>query len=144
MASTGLLGRLVPELKTQQVRRLLEYHHRGIAVIMLLFGLGQWATIVGVFTARGGIPFPELIAEQQVAIMNLAAADLVAAVGLWMLVPWGTVIWVYAAIAEIVMHTLFADAFGPGMLTVAFHLVAIAAYAVLRLALSRAIPSRGG
>lgn len=137
-----VLGRFMPEFKTTQVRRLLDFHHRGIAVILLLFGLGQWATIIGIFSAAGGVPFPELIAEQQVAIMNLAAADLVAAVGLWMLVPWGTVVWVYAAAVEIIMHTMFADAFGHGVLTVAFHLIALAAYAVLRLALTRAVPPR--
>ena len=44
--------------------------------------------------------------------MHLAVVDLVAAVGLWMRVAWGKVLWVYAALSEIALHTVFIGTFG--------------------------------
>ena len=44
--------------------------------------------------------------------MYLAVVDLVAAVGLWMRVAWGKVLWICAAVSEIALHTVFIRPFG--------------------------------
>ena len=67
-----------------------------------------------------------------VATMHLAVVDLVAAVGLWMRVAWGKVVWVYAALSEIALHTVFIGTFGTNWPVVAFHLVDACSFSHLR------------
>ena len=55
----------------------------------------------------------------KIATMHLAVVDLVAAVGLWMRVAWGKVVWIYAALSEIAFHTVFIGTFGSDLPIVA-------------------------
>jgi hypothetical protein len=63
--------------------------------------------------------------------IQLAVVDLVAAVGLWMRVAWGNVIWIYVALFEIAMHTVFAETFGLDLIIVAFHVVSLLVFVAL-------------
>ncbi len=105
----------------------------------MLFGLYQWATIIGVVSANP-TAFADLSGPWQFATINLAVAYIVAAVGLWMLASWGVVIWIYATASAIAMHTVFAGTFGLDVVAIIQQLVVIAAYVGLRLT-SRAAPS---
>jgi hypothetical protein len=40
-------------------------------------------------------------------------------------------VWIYAALSEILLHTLFSDTFGFDFLIVAFHLLTISSFLVL-------------
>ena len=57
-------------------------------------------------------PFEQMSTPWFVATMHLAVVDLVAAVGLWMRVAGGKVVWVYSALFEITLHTIFIGTFG--------------------------------
>jgi hypothetical protein len=74
----------------------------------------------------------------KMATINLAVVDLVAAVGLWQRVAWGNVIWVYAALFEVAMHTVFVATFGTDYLVVAFHVFTIGGFVALNLIARRA------
>ncbi len=85
----------------------------------------------------------------KLATMHLAVVDLVASVGLWQRVAWGNVVWVYAAVAEVAMHTIFIGTFGSDLPIVAFHIVTVAVYFTLlmlerrhRRTLSQTAPSK--
>ena len=75
--------------------------------------------------------FEEMATPWKMATINLAVVDLVAAVGLWQRVAWGNVLWVYAALFEVAMHTVFVGTFGADYIQVAFHVFSVAGYLAL-------------
>jgi len=105
----------------------LFYYEIVLALLMMALGLRQWAVIVGL-TAGTFEAMPVVV---KIATMYLAVADLVAAVGLWMRVAWGRVIFIVAAVSEIGLHTAFVATYGTNWVLVAVHTVALAVYAVL-------------
>jgi hypothetical protein len=46
-------------------------------------------------------------------------------------VSWGTVLWIFAALSEIALHTVFIRTFGGDVMVIAFHLVTVVAYLAL-------------
>ena len=72
------------------------------------------------------------------ATIHLAVVDLVAAVGLWQRVAWGNVLWIYAALFEVAMHTVFIGTFGADYLVVAFHVFTVAGFGIVAFAARRA------
>jgi uncharacterized membrane protein (DUF2068 family) len=124
--------RLAADHDSKRYLTLLGIYSRALSIVLMLFGLRQWAVIVGISASPGGI-FEMMTPAWQVATMYLAVIDLVAAVGLWMRVAWGNVLWVCAAISEIVFHTFFMNTFGTDYLVVGFHLLAIGGFAALFL-----------
>ncbi|BCP53347.1 hypothetical protein K32_19640 [Kaistia sp. 32K] len=113
----------------------LTVYLRGIAAILLLLGLRHWLYIAGVFQDPGW-SFETMSTPWKLVTIHLAVVDLVAAVGLWMRVAWGNVIWVYVAFFEIAIHTVFAETYGLDLLVVAFHVVTLLIFVAL-LVMSR-------
>ncbi len=74
------------------------------------FALNYWAMLIG-FSHGGAGRFDLLAPEWRAAATALAVLYPVAAIGLWLLVSWGPVIWVLAAAIEMVMYEFY-----PGML----------------------------
>jgi hypothetical protein len=110
--------------------QMIEVYVRALGIVMMVIGLRQWAIILGVISIRG-MTFETMPTPLQLATMHLAVVDLVASVGLWMRAAWGNVLWIYAAVSEIALHTVLADKFGHNDLAVAFHLVTISGFVVL-------------
>lgn len=110
----------------------LTIYLRGIAALLMLLGLRHWLYIAGIFNEPGW-SFETMSTEWQFVTIHLAVVDLVAAVGLWMRVSWGNVLWVYAAVFEIAIHTAFAETFGLAPVVVGFHLATLAIFLVLLL-----------
>lgn len=109
---------------------IIDVYGRVMAGLLLLLGLFHWAVILGIATGQGG-SFEEMTSAWKMATINLAVVDLVAAVGLWQRVAWGNVIWIYAALFEVAMHTIFIGTFGADYLVVAFHVFTVAGFYVL-------------
>lgn len=109
-----------------------DVRERTLSGILILFGLVQWASIIGLVPVGSGA-FAEQNGAWQIATINLAVAYLVAAVGLWMLATWGIVLWIYATVSVIAMHTVFAGTYGVDLLALALQLTVVAAYMALRL-----------
>ena len=103
----------------------------------MLLGLFHWAVILGVVAGAGGT-FEEMSTAWKMATIHLAVVDLVAAVGLWQRVAWGNVLWVYAALFEVAMHTVFMGTFGADYLVVAFHVFTVGGYAAVAFVARRA------
>jgi len=109
---------------------MIEVYVRALGVVMMVIGLRQWAIILGVVSVHGMV-FETMPTPWQLATIHLAVVDLVASVGLWMRAAWGNVIWIYAALSEIALHTVFVGTFGNDVLIIAFHLVTISGFIVL-------------
>ena len=125
--------------RESRIPQLLDLYPRVIAVLMIVLGLRHWAVILGVVKGGGGM-FENMSTPWQMATMHLAVVDLVAAVGLWMRVSWGNVVWVYAALSEIALHTIFIRTFGHDFLIVTFHFVTLSGFVALTI-LSRRVKS---
>ena len=109
----------------------LDYYVMALALVMMLLGLRQWAVILGVLPGDG--TFEAMSTAWKLATMHMAVVDLVASVGLWLRVAWGKVIWIYAVLSEIALHTVFIGAFGGDLLVVSFHVATLAAFVVLTI-----------
>jgi len=109
---------------------ILDLYLIALAVVTMLFGLRHWAIILGVLSGGGGT-FEAMSTPWKILTMHMAVMDLVAAVGLWMRTAWGKVVWIYAALVEIVVHMIFSATFGNDWPLVIFHCVAIGVFALL-------------
>jgi hypothetical protein len=108
-------------------RIALDYYEIAVAVVLLGLGLAQWATIVGLSSNA----FDTMPVTTKIAVMYLGVADLVAAVGLWMRVAWGRVIFIAAAVSEIALHTAFVATYGSNWTVVILHGGLLLIYAIL-------------
>src|SRR6202035_441042 len=78
---------------------LLVIFKRLLAGLWVIQGLLQWSAIL--------LPpeplFDNVSAPRGAAVIFFATVNLVAAVGLWLATPWGGVIWLLGAIAQILV-----------------------------------------
>ena len=119
-----------PEVERDRLDVALDYYLIALSVLMLLLGLREWAVILGIFSGATG-SFEAMTTPWKIATMYLSVIDLVAAVGLWMRVAWGKVVWLLAALSGIALHTVFIPTFGSDLPIVLLHVLTIAAFVVL-------------
>ena len=72
---------------------------RLLAALWILQGLGEWASFM---VPRGAI-FDHMTKSQTAVVMFFAVIDFLAAVGLWLATPWGGVLWLFAAVAQVLV-----------------------------------------
>jgi hypothetical protein len=113
--------------RPEPYRNALLYYEVALALLMMVLGLMHWSVIVGL----GPVSLEGLSLSQKIATMYLGVSNPVAAVGLWMRVPWGRVIFIIAAFSEIAFHTAFIGTFGSNWPIVGIHLIALAGYGML-------------
>ncbi|KZL18199.1 DUF6163 family protein [Pseudovibrio sp. Ad37] len=109
---------------------LLHAYVRLLAVFMLFAGLSYWGAILGVRLIDDA-PFESVGVQVQSTIIFFAILDLVTAIGLWLLSSWGTVMWLFRSLAQVVMYSVFPMVFGRSPTEVIFYISAIALYLVL-------------
>ncbi len=114
----------------------LVWYLRGIAVLLFAGGVIYWARIIGIVEWRG-FWFWEMPVSMQGAIVFFAVLDLVAATGLWLTVSWGTVMWLFRCVCQIVMHTAFSDLYGRRPYEISFYLLTIAIFGMLAFLMDR-------
>ena len=107
---------------------------RLVAVASLWFALQYWAMLTG-FSLSGQGRFDLLPPAWKAASTALAVLFPVAAVGLWLLVSWGPVIWLIAAATEIAMHEVYPSIFGIDRMLVIMHLTVAVVFVLFRAAL---------
>ncbi|GLR49770.1 hypothetical protein GCM10007923_09750 [Shinella yambaruensis] len=104
------------------------------AIVSLWFALQYWAMLTG-FSFGGQGRFDLLPPAWKAAYTALAVLFPVAAVGLWLLVSWGPVIWLIAAATEIAMHEVYPSTFGVNRLLVLTHGAIALVFVLFRIAL---------
>lgn len=109
---------------------LLNAYVRMLAIFMLIAGLSYWGAILGVRLVEGA-SFEDIGVQVQSSIIFFAILDLVTAIGLWLLSSWGTVMWLFRSLAQVVMYSVFPVVFGRSPAEVVFYISAIALYLVL-------------
>ena len=129
---------VAPPVEGKGILALLKRFHWQVALtwfmrtmtwVWVAKGLFNWAVVLG-FSPRFG-DFAMLPRTLQGTIIFFAAADLLAAVGLWLAAPWGGVLWLLCAMIEAISpvfgaRTTIVDALG-----VALNLTLVALYFLL-------------
>ena len=125
LRDTGWTGRLVLFL-------------RAMAVVSMLKGLYHWAAVCGIIGEEGG--FEAHIQSWQATTVFFAVIDLVAAVGLWLLAPWGAVVWLTSTVSMIVVHVFFDQVYGTDILVIVLGAIMILGYLALSMFAAREQP----
>ena len=112
------------------------WFRRIIAAYCLLFGFLYWVRLIGYYDGPLW-RFDLMPLHWKFAAASLAVLFPVAAIGLWMKVSWGPVIWVAAASVEALMFYGFPDLFGARPFTLAAHLSVAFLYVAFTLAIYR-------
>jgi hypothetical protein len=107
---------------------------RLVALSCFWFGLQYWAMLVG-YSLNGQGRFDLLNLPWRVAGSSLAVVFPVAALGLWLAVSWGPVIWVVAAASQVLMYRVWPDVFGRNLLVPLTHGLVVAVYVIFRVSL---------
>jgi hypothetical protein len=104
---------------------------RIMAICSMLKGLYHWAAVCGFIGEEGG--FEAHTQAWQAATVFFSVIDLVAAVGLWLVAPWGAVVWLTSTVTMIMIHMFFDQIYGTDPVVVGIGLFAILGYLVLSL-----------
>jgi hypothetical protein len=111
---------------------------RVMAVASMLKGLYHWAAVCGFVGEAGG--FEAHVQSWQATTVFFSVIDLVAAVGLWLVAPWGAVVWLTSTVTMIMIELFFNQVYGTNLIIVAAGVVAILAYLILSLLAAREHP----
>jgi hypothetical protein len=101
---------------------LLSYFMRVVALFWLLQGLLHWRIVL----AAPQSIFDTMPQNAAIAVIFFAVLDLVAGVGLWLATPWGGVLWLLIATAQI-----FLTLSMPGFFIGGYWLIAVNAILIL-------------
>lgn len=109
---------------------------RIVALGWLAAGIAEWARIVEVLPVDGGT-FLEAARPVQIAVGIFAIVDLLAAVGLWLLASWGTILWAAAILGQAASGVVFEAGAGMGVWVAGVNAIALVAYVVMSFMLIR-------
>jgi hypothetical protein len=111
---------------------------RVMAVTSMLKGLYHWAAVCGIIGEEGG--FEAHIQAWQATTIFFSVIDLVAAVGLWLVAPWGAVVWLTSTVTMIMVQLFFDQVYGTDPTVIAAGALAILTYLVLSVLAAREHP----
>ncbi|BCB20328.1 DUF6163 family protein [Bosea sp. ANAM02] len=87
-------------------RLVLVWFLRLLSAFWLAKGLTAWMVIFGL-PGNPQPPFENRLLSYQAIVVYFAVIDLVAAVGLWLTSTWGGVLWLLAAISQMLLGFFF-------------------------------------
>jgi hypothetical protein len=112
---------------------------RLMAVLSVAKGLYHWAQVTG-FVGGEDDAFENQPMAWQTATVYFAVIELVAAVGLWLATPWGSVVWLTTVVSMAVIELMFPGIYGGSLLVVAGEAIMLAAYLALAWMAARERP----
>jgi hypothetical protein len=111
---------------------------RVMAIVSMLKGLYHWAAVCGFIGEEGG--FEAHVQSWQATTVFFSVIDLVAAVGLWLVAPWGAVVWLTSTVTMIMIQLFFDQVYGTDVVIVAAAVLAVLAYLILSVLAAREHP----
>lgn len=106
---------------------VLVVYLRALAVMWMAFGVSRWGYILD----PGPLGLENMPFDHAVAVAVFAVADLVAAVGLWLIAPWGGALWLATTAGEIMVGVFVGGPMRMGVLAIIGHTAAILLYVVV-------------
>jgi fatty acid desaturase len=104
-----VVGSAGPSAKRRGLTRwrlILVWLLRLLSLAWMAKGLMAWAVIFGI-GMEGQTPFESQLLSFQAITVYFAVIDLVAAVGLWLTSTWGGVLWLLAAVSQLLLGFFF-------------------------------------
>lgn len=129
MAAIVLSGAGEPE-QDSRFGRLLVLFMRIVAALWLCEGLMEWSSVV-VTNVDGRSGLAALSTPAVAAVIFFAVINPIAAVGLWLATPWGGVIWLVTAGAQVFVLVLMPGFFDHPLITALSNIVLVSAYLAL-------------
>jgi hypothetical protein len=120
--------------ESRNIDSLYRIFLRVIALFLILFAIQYWMRLTGFFDGAD-FRFDTMQPHWRYAASALAVLFPVAALGLWGGYSWGVVVWLIAALIELLMYLWFRDLFGTQILRSLFHLSALAGLVAFRAAM---------
>jgi hypothetical protein len=111
---------------------------RIMAIASMIKGLYHWAAVCGFIGEAGG--FEAHAQSWQATTVFFSVIDLVAAVGLWLVAPWGAVVWLTSTVTMIMIQIFFDQVYGTDVFIVTAGMLAILTYLVLSVLAAREHP----
>src|SRR5215468_4682985 len=111
---------------------------RVMAVVSMLKGLYHWAAVCGFIGEAGG--FEAHVQSWQATTVFFSVIDLVAAVGLWLVAPWGAVVWLTSTVTMIMVQLFFDQVYGTDIIIIMAGALMILAYLILSVLAAREQP----
>ena len=139
--SHDLIEKIVParvlfrKLRNAGWTERLVWFLRVMAIGSMAKGLYHWAAVCGFIGEAGG--FEAHVQSWQATTIFFAVIDLVAAVGLWLVAPWGAVVWLTSTVTMIMIELFFDQVYGTDLTIVAAGVLAVLAYLILSLLAAR-------
>jgi Family of unknown function (DUF6163) len=124
----------VPTFHQSLASRAFPFFLRGVAIACLYYALEYWSMVIG-YSGKGAMRFDLMNTPWKVAAASLSVLYPVAALGLWLTVSWGSVVWVLAAATEATMYLCWSEIFGTKDLRLISHLAIAVLYIAFRLVL---------
>lgn len=115
----------------------LVWFMRVTAAIWLFYGLSFWRVILEPGAAAGGFDFASAPLARQAGVVFFATLDLIAAVGLWLISPWGGVVWLFTALAQIVAAGVLPQLGLGGHATLVWHSAMVGLFFLLNILAAR-------
>lgn len=134
--SYGINDDALKNTKPSLVSVIFVWFHRLVGGFCLATGVGYWANLIG-WNGAAATRFDLMPVHLQIAATSLAILLPVASVGLWMVVSWGPVIWVAAALIETIMYVGFPELFGQRPVIITAHTAVAFLYLLFRIILYR-------
>lgn len=103
--------------------------YRVVSIFLIVFTLQYWASALGINS--DSLRFDLMEEHWQLVVTILCVLLPVSALGLWAGSSWGVVIFLLAAITELIMYQGFPQLFGEGFLRVFFYLICLVLFTVL-------------
>ncbi|MEM9108115.1 MAG: DUF6163 family protein [Pseudomonadota bacterium] len=120
--------------RPSRVELAFDIFHRIVSILCLIAGLRYWSLLIGI--GEGGAwRFDLLPVHWKIVAASLAVLWPVAGIGLWMIVSWGPVVWLVAAMTELVMHGIFPELYGYDWMKVGILTAIAILYGFFRLVL---------
>ncbi|MCX7341680.1 MAG: DUF6163 family protein [Hyphomicrobiales bacterium] len=116
--------------------RINIWFHRLLALGWMAQGLTYWATILDAGSTASRAFEARTLSFQAVTIY-FAVVDILSAVGLWLLAPWGSVVWLIAAVSRLVLASVFPLTVPLGLIAAAAVIGCVVIYGALALMLAR-------
>jgi hypothetical protein len=112
---------------------------RIMAVVSLVKGLYHWGQVCSI-----GVPPSEAFQMRslpwQATTIFFAVLDLVAAVGLWLVAPWGAVVWLTSVVSMAVVEIFFPKVYGGSNVIVVIEMGLLLIYLWLAIVSARERP----
>ena len=101
-----------------------------LRVLSIVYGIGAGLHLADVLGLRWN--FNDMNLVWKAWIIYILVGDTIAAIGLWQTRLYGEILFIFIAVSQLIAYLGFSDFFGDQGFLIAFHLVTLSIYGILK------------